>query len=176
MKRICLIIDGGYLAAVQNRLGYMDILKLKNLVEETYGPISRGYYITSVNHESQQGFYTWIRSSRGPKLELIQKSQKSKICDGCGKTTYVEKGVDVEIATTVIRNAHKDLYDVLVLINGDGDLVGALKYVRDDFGKDIVLLTDPDSTSVDLQEICSIHDSLVDVMPKIRREINQQNQ
>jgi uncharacterized LabA/DUF88 family protein len=84
---------------------------------------------------------------------VIVKNQKSKICDNCGNVTWIEKGVDVAITTLAIKNAQKNLFDTLVLVNGDGDLVDALAYVRDDLGKELVLVGELESISTELQAI-----------------------
>jgi uncharacterized LabA/DUF88 family protein len=61
--------------------------------------------------------------------------------------------VDVAITTLAIKNAQKNLFDTLVLVNGDGDLVDALAYVRDDLGKELVLVGELESISTELQAI-----------------------
>ena len=156
MTKICLIIDAGFLANLQKRNFSIDLLKFKNFIEvQLDGKISRGYYITSLDGPNQSGFHTWLKSASGPKLEVIVKNQKSKVCDNCGNVTWIEKGVDVAITTLAIKNAQKNLFDTLVLVNGDGDLVDALAYVRDDLGKELVLVGELESISTELQAISS---------------------
>jgi len=156
MLKICLIVDAGYLANLQKRFFSIDLLKFKNFIEtKLNGKVTRGYYITSLDTPSQNGFHSWLKSSNGPKLEVVIKNQKSKLCDNCGNVTWIEKGIDVAIVTLAIKNAQKDLFDTLVLVNGDGDLVDALKYIRDDLGKELVLFGEIESISTELQAISS---------------------
>jgi uncharacterized LabA/DUF88 family protein len=56
--------------------------------------------------------------------------------------------VDVAIVTLAIKFAGQ--YDRLVLLNGDGDLVDAIKHIRDDLGKQVVLVGDSTSVSAEL--------------------------
>ena len=45
--------------------------------------------------------------------------------------TAVEKGVDVTLATDLLRMGWMNLYDVAVLVSGDGDFAYALQAVKD---------------------------------------------
>lgn len=50
--------------------------------------------------------------------------------------TMVEKGVDVMIASDLIRHAYEDHYDVAILVSGDADFYPALQAVKD-IGKQV---------------------------------------
>ena len=43
----------------------------------------------------------------------------------------VEKGVDVRLATDMVTNGFKNLYDVAILISGDADFSHAIQAVKD---------------------------------------------
>ena len=43
----------------------------------------------------------------------------------------VEKGVDIMLATDLLRFAWNDLYDVAILVSGDGDFAYALQAAKD---------------------------------------------
>ncbi len=45
--------------------------------------------------------------------------------------TAVEKGVDIMLATDMLRMAFEGLYDVAVLVSGDGDFAYAVQAVKD---------------------------------------------
>lgn len=150
--KICLIIDAGYLFALQKRFGSFDILRFREFIEaKLQGEVVRGYYITTLDGPNQQSYHTWLKSVTGPKLEVVVKSTKTKICDSCGRSVNVEKGVDVAIVTLAIKQAQTAKYDVLALVNGDADLIDALFYIRDDLGKKIVVIGDLESISTDVQ-------------------------
>jgi len=165
--RVCLIIDAGYMASIQRKIGAIDFLKLKNLIEEKYGKVVRGYYITSLDTNNQASFHSWIKSANGPKLEVVVKDQKAKSCPSCGNLYNVEKGIDVAISTLAIKGAHRDVYDTLALINGDGDLLDALQYVRDDLGREVIIVGELESISTDLQALASGVLSLPDYIQEI---------
>lgn len=154
-NRICLIVDAGFYIGSQKVTGSIDILKLKNLIEKKYGTVERGYYITSYENDNSKGFHNFIRSVKGPRLEVVVKSQKMKTCDNCGKQIFVEKGVDVAISTLAIKNAQMNFYDTLVLLNGDADLLDALVYIRDDLKKKVVICGELSNIAPEIQSIAS---------------------
>ncbi|MEK7394500.1 MAG: NYN domain-containing protein [Fibrobacterota bacterium] len=163
--RLCLIIDAGYLFAMQKKLGSFDILRFRNFIEDKLdGKITRGFYITTLDGQNQQSYHSWLKTVTGPKLEVVIKNTKAKTCDSCGRSVFVEKGVDIAIVTQAIKHAQKDNYDTLVLVNGDADLLDALLYIRDELGKKIVIVGDLDSISTDIQaisdEVISVSDNV----------------
>lgn len=165
--RLCLIIDAGYLFAVQKKLGSFDILRFRNFIEdELDGKITRGFYITTLDGQNQQAYHSWLKSVTGPKLEVVVKSTKPKTCDSCGRSVFVEKGVDIAIVTQAIKHAQKDNYDALVLVNGDADLLDALLYIRDELGKKIIIVGDLDSISTEIQamsdQVVSVSDNVAE--------------
>ena len=168
MNRVLLLVDAGYLVNLQKRTGKIDILKFKKSIEKQFGDIKRAYYFTSYDTPNQQSFHSWLKSSTGPKFEVIIKNQKQKTCESCGNVSYVEKGIDVAMSTTLIKLAHKDLYDTLVLVNGDADLLDALVYVRDDLNKEIVIAGEMDSISPNTQAISTSVYLLSDHIDEIR--------
>lgn len=154
-NRVCLIIDGGYLNALRPEIGNLDIISLKNFIEASIGPITCAYFVTSVKKENEyaaERFHAWISSLSW--MKLIRKGQKDKRCHECGNNMSVEKGVDVAISTLAIRGAVEDSYDILLLINGDGDLIDAMSYVRE-LGKEFMLMTERTSTSMEMFHLAS---------------------
>jgi len=146
--RNMLIWDAGFVMAVSKNVanGAMDLKKLKHYLESRYGKFNRFYFLTSLNTDEQRGFHTWLQ--RDLKADVVIKSTKVKRCGHCGSENIVEKGVDVAIVTLAIKFASQ--YDRLVLCNGDGDLVDAIKHVRDDLGKQVIIAGDLPSVSGDL--------------------------
>jgi uncharacterized LabA/DUF88 family protein len=109
--------------------------------------------------ENQFNYHTWLK--REARYEVITKSQKSKWCPHCGHSANVERGVDVELATLAIKYAHLNKYDRLILFNGDADLLAAIRHIRDDLGKQVVIIGSEACTSSDLMLNC---DEFVDLM------------
>lgn len=48
-----------------------------------------------------------------------------------------EKGSDVNLATQLLHDAHKDAFDVAVVVSNDSDLVGPIRIVREEMGKSV---------------------------------------
>ena len=126
----------------------MDMLKLRRMVERMYGKLNRAVVITSLSGDNQFNYHAWLKYEAG--YEVVAKSQKSKWCPYCGNSIAVERGVDVEIATLAIKYAHLNKYDRLFLFNGDADLLAAVRYVRDDLGKEVILIGSESTTAKDM--------------------------
>jgi uncharacterized LabA/DUF88 family protein len=54
---------------------------------------------------------------------------------------YHEKGVDVQIACDLVDFTHKDIYDIVVLLSGDVDLLEAVKIAKG-MGKHVIIFGD----------------------------------
>jgi uncharacterized LabA/DUF88 family protein len=63
----------------------------------------------------------------------------------------VQKGVDVAIATLIIKLAVQNVYDRLILSAGDGDFEEAISYVKSDLKKEIWISGAQANLSTDLQ-------------------------
>ncbi len=93
-------------------------------------------------------------------------------CPHCGEhfAREVQKGVDVAIATLVIKLAVQGVYDRLILSAGDGDFEQAISYVKSDLKKEIWVSGLQANLSTDLQ---SYSDEIVwmdDLYPAIARQ------
>lgn len=94
------------------------------------------YYVGKINKDT--GF-SQTEKDRSLKLfngqdQFINKLKASGIRCRLGyfpKEGKTEKGVDVKIAVDMIKFAYEDLYDIAFLVSGDGDLVDAVKMVRE---------------------------------------------
>lgn len=106
---------------------------------------------------AQERFYGAL--ARVPYLEvrlgkLIPKDFK---CSRCSEITRrpVEKGVDMRIGVDMLSLASKGLIDVAVLVSGDGDLVEAIKAVKE-LGKHVELAALPAGRSWDLVKAADV--------------------
>lgn len=52
-----------------------------------------------------------------------------------------EKGSDVNLASFLVRDAAQDRFDVAIVLSNDSDLAYAVKIARDDFGKEVVVVS-----------------------------------
>jgi uncharacterized LabA/DUF88 family protein len=172
------IVDGAYMYNV-GRAQPFDYLKLKSeLVRLNGAPIYETYYLNSSRDpatEQQNAFHTWLKSAppRGPKVrvQLYELKDMHCHCPKCGNQfpREVQKGVDVAIATLMIKLAVQNVYDRLILSAGDGDFEEAISYVKSDLKKEVWVSGLQANLSTDLQ---SYADNVVwvdDLYPAIAR-------
>ena len=153
------IIDGAYL--MKAAPGRFDYLKLKYLLTKLNGSdMAEGFYLNSTPNppsDQQDAFHTWLKLAppRGPKLrvQLYKLKQFNVRCHICSKEFHreVQKGVDVGIATLILKLASQQQYDRLILSAGDGDFEDAIDYVKSELHKEIWIAGFNDSVSADLQ-------------------------
>jgi uncharacterized protein (TIGR00288 family) len=74
-----------------------------------------------------------IKANKQELIETFGEKTAKEILDKWGETiiTYVEKGVDIELATDMLRLAYNNAYDTGIIVTGDGDFVPAIKGVKD---------------------------------------------
>jgi uncharacterized LabA/DUF88 family protein len=154
------IVDGAYLFN-HGRNKPFDYLKLKAEIERANGGrIHESYYLNTapdVATDSQNAFHSWLKSAppRGPKMrvQLYSLKELNCTCPGCGNgfTRSVQKGVDVGIATLIVKLAAQNCYDRLILSAGDGDFADAITYIKSDLHKEFWLHGAMANLSTDLQ-------------------------
>jgi uncharacterized LabA/DUF88 family protein len=156
------IVDAAYLYNFgRSRPNGFDYLKLKNeLVRANGGPIYESYYLNSTgdpNAEAQNAFHTWIKSAppKGPQMrvQLYKLKEQHNQCPSCGTRfdRTVQKGVDVAIATLMIKLAAQGIYDRVILSAGDGDFEDAISYLKSDLRKEVWINGAQATLSADLQ-------------------------
>lgn len=153
------IIDGAYL--MKASAWKFDYLKLKNQIEKECGDsIYESYFLNSVSatqDDSQEAFHNWLKSAppRGPRMrvQLYGLKGMSVVCPNCGEAfeRTIQKGVDVGIATLILKLAAQNQYERLILSAGDGDFEDAISYVKSELHREIWLCGFSDTISVDLQ-------------------------
>lgn len=172
------IIDGAYMFN-HGRSHPFDYLKLKEeLVRLNAGPIDESYFLNSTRDpfaEAQNSFYSWLKSAppRGPKIrvQLYPLKDLHINCPKCGAdfSREVQKGVDVGIATLIIKLATKGSYDRLILSAGDGDFEDAISYVKSDLDKEVWTCGSHETLSCDLQSYSDNVIWLEDLHPTISK-------
>lgn len=101
------------------QLDFIELLAV--LTEDT--DLIRPYLFTSYSGEKPQRFYHVLRKERG--YRVIAKPRRKR------GGTYIEKGVDIEIATELIVHGLQGSYDVGILVSGDADFCRAVRIVQD---------------------------------------------
>ena len=175
------IADAAYLFNFsKTRPTGIDYLKLKNKLEAAnQGQIYESYYLNSIQDpatEAQNAFHSWIKSAppKGPKMrvQLYKLKDLHSKCPHCSYSfdRHVQKGVDVGIATLIIKLAAQDSYDRLILSAGDGDFEDAISYVKTYLQKEIWINGAEASLSTDLQSYSDKVLWLDDMLPDIDKQ------
>ncbi len=95
-------------------------------------------------YHDQQKFLAALHST--PYLEVRLGSSRLR------GDFAVEKGVDVMLATDLLRNACDDLYDIAILVSGDGDFSYAVQAVKD-IGKHVEVAAFQANLSLELAQV-----------------------
>ena len=172
------VIDGAYLFNY-GRTRPFDYLKLKSeLVRLGGGAIYESYYLNSTRDpgtDAQNAFHTWLKSAapRGPKIrvQLYKLKDLHVNCQNCGNQfdREVQKGVDVGIATLIVKLAAQNVYERLILAAGDGDFEDAISYVKSELHKEVWVCGSQANLSTDLQSYADHVVWLEDLHPAIER-------
>lgn len=166
--RVCVFIDGSnFFHACRQNLGRTDV-NMGAFAELLVGPsrdLMRVYYYNCqlppeedvLKREGQQRFFTAIQRTPYFELRLGRLVKRETVCPACNdrRERYQEKGVDMRIGVDMLAGASKNLYDVAILVTGDGDLVEAVKAVKD-LGKHVELATLPIGRSDELANAADV--------------------
>ena len=172
------IIDGAYLFNY-GRGRPFDYLNLKDeLTRLNGGPIYESYYLNSTRDpatDGQNAFHSWLKSAppRGPKIrvQLYRLKDMHVMCPNCSHqfVREVQKGVDVGIATLIVKMAAQNVYGRLILSAGDGDFEDAISYVKSELHKEVWVCGSQVNMSTDLQSYSDSVLWLEDMHPAIDR-------
>ena len=122
----------------------------------------RPYWFDSHPPESYpQNFYHFLKMEGGYRVTSKGLRERN---DG-----YVEKGVDIELATELIAQGFNDSYDVAVIISGDTDYEKAIRYVQDQ-GKRVVAATFENNASGELKGLVDEFIDLGEHSRELRRD------
>lgn len=122
--------------------------------------IKINYYISPVQRLSNPKMY----SAQQKFFDKLSKIKNLKIVFGRlekrkrgGKTYYIEKATDVNLALDLILDAQADVYDKAYLVSNDGDFSGAVKETIKRFQKEIIYtaIGNKNSISFHLKEVSS---------------------
>lgn len=170
MERVAVFVDGSnFFFACKENLGRTDIdLGRFSAWLVTLRPgreLVRTYYYNcplppdadTEQQARQQRFYGALARIPYFEVRLGKLSKKQVYCAACGKAAerYVEKGVDMRIGVDMLSLTSKGLVDVPILVSGDGDLVEAIKAVKE-LGKHVELATLPRGRSWELVQAADV--------------------
>jgi uncharacterized LabA/DUF88 family protein len=159
VPRTIWIIDAAYLKKSAPRR--FDYLKLKTALEkENQEAFAESYYLNSTPNpptDGRDGFHTWLKTAPpgGPRMRVKLYSLKAvhNECPECHHQfdRQVQKGVDVGIATLIVKLAAQGQYERIVLSAGDGDFEDAIAFAKDELHKEFWLSGFDGTVSADLQ-------------------------
>lgn len=147
-ERTIVIVDFGNVEKWKHGLGWsVGIRELASLVRHfTYGQrfLRRFYYGADYGpNEKSTELTNWskymLRTADLNGFYVVDK--RVKYIHSPDNVHGFEKkcDLDVEMAVDLIRE--RDNYDTIMLLSGDGDLVTALKYLKEDYGKYAVAMS-----------------------------------
>ena len=148
MKRAYLYVDGLNLyhrAARPHNIKWLNLMALaKQLIARDNQILKIKYFTAMIGRSSgadkcqRQDIY--LRAIQTlPNVEIIKgrfryRTDKRQRADPPHDLVKVrmpeEKGTDVNLAVHMVDDAHRDLYDVALVVSNDSDLIGALQIVR----------------------------------------------
>jgi uncharacterized LabA/DUF88 family protein len=165
MKRVNFYIDGfnlyfGMADAGYNHCKWLDIEKLANTLKNSTQTLHKVKYFTSRinnNFQKQQRQNAYLNALSTTSVEIIYGEFRTNWmnCKTCGNGWYdsKEKKTDVNIAVNLVLDAHRDDYDVAIIISGDSDLVPGILAVKEMYpAKEIRVAFPPTHQSNDLKK------------------------
>lgn len=160
-RKVVIYIDGSnFYFSVKNTFKCkIDIEKFCNKLSERNDLIAIKYYIAPVGesnpdmYSEQQKFFEKLKKINGLEIVFgrLEKHKKD------GKTFYVEKATDINLAQDLIFDALDNIYDKAYLISNDGDFSGVVSSVIKRFNKDIIYIAigNRQSISYHLKKVAS---------------------
>ncbi len=154
-ERVIVYVDGfnlyfGMVEAGLDNCKWLNLLSLvQDLLKYNQVLVDVKYFTSRVSNnpdkQKRQTSYIEALESVGVKIYYGHYQSSSIECNRCGNIwqTYNEKMTDVNIATHMIMDAYKDLYDMAMLISGDSDLVPPIKEVHQNFKNKRVMVAFP---------------------------------
>ncbi len=153
-RRVAIFIDGSNLYhSLEENCGRYDLnfqafsqklAKGRTMFRTYYYNVLQDPERSPQGYQDQQKFLTALHNT--PYLEVRLGGSKMR-----GATT-VQKGVDIMIATDLLRFAWDDRYDIAVLVSGDGDFSYAVQAVKD-MGKHVEVAAFPANLSSELVSV-----------------------
>ena len=134
-ERVTVYIDGSNLYhSLRDSMGRMeiDLEKFRNKLVGERRLVRTYYYNATLDqkrepeaYKNQQRFFDALRHI--PYMEV--RLGRLVYPPGAGSPPH-EKGVDIKIATDMIVDATRELYDVAMLVSGDTDFADALQAIK----------------------------------------------
>lgn len=151
MHRVSLFVDGANMYYAQRRLGwFIDYRKVLNYFGRELGNvISEAYYYTGVDPLSRTrdaNFHDYLMYSG----YTVRTKSIKQVTDDTTGDVFHKANLDIEMVIDMFNSLN--LYDVCILMSGDGDFERALEMVRSR-GKRVAVVAYPDMTARELRNV-----------------------
>lgn len=145
--RVLCIVDFGNVEKWRHSLGWkIGIKKLAELVKHLAegNKANRRFYYGADYGQSERNtqLLDWSRAilekAQWNRFEVVTKRVKY-IHSSDNKYGFEKKcDLDVEMAIDLVK--YRDAYDTVVLFSGDGDLMYAIRYLKEEYGKSCIVV------------------------------------
>ena len=159
-SRLAIFIDGRNLYhSLEENCGRFDVdfrafaqklARDRSLLRVYYYNVLRDPNRNPQAYQDQQNFLTALDNVPYLEVRLGRSKMRGDVA--------VEKGVDIMVATDMLRLAWDDRYDVAILVSGDGDFAYAVQTVKD-MGKQVIVAAFPSNLSPELSKVCDDRES-----------------
>lgn len=118
----------------------------------------------------REGFLEALRYKRGYTVKKLIKAERLVRCAGCGNEskTFVEKGVDIALATDMMAQGVLGCYDIAILVSNDGDYAPAVDFLKTR-GKKVYHAQFHPNDGRNLRRVCFDSIDLADLKDEIKR-------
>ena len=166
-QRILILIDGSNMYHILKKgfknksIKEFNFKKFTNLISKSENTEIKYYSApldwkkNKIEYDKQQKFFSKLRKI--PNFELVLcRMQKVWIN---GKIIYQVKEDDIHIAVDMVKGAHKNFYDRVLLVSSDSDFAPAIKAAQEE-GKIVENIAFFNMFSRHLKRICDIFTQL----------------
>eukprot|EP00696_Hemimastix_kukwesjijk_P019090 gnl/Hemi2/8241_TR2841_c0_g3_i1.p1 gnl/Hemi2/8241_TR2841_c0_g3~~gnl/Hemi2/8241_TR2841_c0_g3_i1.p1 ORF type:complete len:331 (-),score=16.13 gnl/Hemi2/8241_TR2841_c0_g3_i1:35-1003(-) len=190
-----LVVDGAYLEIGLRERGIDRLnygLLIKTLEQQTGCRLTERWYVTDRGGDGHHEHSMDIALSAvlpapdsRPAFRVHRLDRKRSTCNRCNQSVQVQMGVDISIATLILKHAFLNLSEKIVLLTGDSDFFEAIRMVRDERQKEVVLvgmrpIYNSHSVSTKILTLCSqtlwVDDMLDQLDPHYFRQNHRQQQ
>jgi uncharacterized protein (TIGR00288 family) len=151
----------------------IDYVALRDLLAEGTN-LLRAYFYDGVPEQIPAKKKEFLYALQAKGIQLRTKVLKNKLtkCQHCGFQTmrYVQKGVDVSLATDILRHAFQGTCDICIVVSGDEDYKDAIDVAKDK-GIKIWVAAFRNSLSHELKKSADKVIFLDEIFPEIKQKI-----
>jgi uncharacterized LabA/DUF88 family protein len=112
----------------------VDYVKLINTLSENTN-LLRAYFYDAIQEKVNRNKEQFLYALQKKGIQLRTKTLKNRsiVCNKCGNKEIktIQKGVDVSLATDILRHAWQNTCDICIIVSGDEDYKDAIECVKD---------------------------------------------